>query len=1453
MRFAVSRRFPGVLVAAAACVALPHASLADTFGVTKSSDTTIDTRGLVLDSTVADYGIGINGTSFENNAITTYNGWQYTAYWVRTGTTSTSNYVAVARRPVGGATWQVANLTNSVFTNGLKGTKPSDAHNVVSLGIDEIDGTLHLAYDLHGDTIKYRVSNSGVATNPNAITAANWGQSLFQTQRNWLVNSGTPVATVTYPHFIRKNNGGLQLTYRTGGSGAGSNWIADYVSNSPAQAWTNVHQYDDGFTGTYTGTVTSGDTTRNSYINGATYGPSGRLYQSFTWREGATGAANHDIAFVYSDDNGNIWKNNAGTVVGNNATGQKFNLTTAGLTVVPLDESQSLMNQQTQAVSGNSAATERFHTLMWHRDTAKANTGGVYTPTESSYFHYWRDGDGNFHRSKLPGQVGSRPKLFFDASDNAFAIYQLGSFSLSGIYINNGDLVIAAATKASNWNDWKVIQTEAGPFVSEAQADVRLFALTGTLSVTMQNSPTSLGSAQATNMRAMDYTFAVTPATNVAATVSGSWSNPATWGGTPPAGNANAVINGHRTVSLDSGTTANVESVIVGSGGSVGTLLVNGGSALNVAGSISVGRGAGVGDANYTQGGGTVTAWRMAIGDFTTEANDGGYASASVRAGTLTVGELQIGMGRGTSFSNFGTGSGSVGSRLPAVNVNGEVIVGDLGNNARFTIQGGTVTVAGDIHEGLAGSISQVDVAGGTLDMTGNSILADTVSLNTGRLQNVKAIRTGTITKDISGTIAFAGTNTFTQPLVITTGAIRAESDAALGTTAGNTTISNSTSVGELQLANNITLAEPLVLVGRQPLSAGDTSHITNVGGTNTLTGTINTGNGGSQYNVSSTAGKLIVAGNFINNGTGGAADVRTLKLNADFEAEGEWQSNINNASGNAAVTAVTKNGQGIWTLAGANTYTGATTINGGTLRMGQIAVPAAIATYSFDGVSGSTVTNTGTGGATLNGTLVNGATIVAGGQSGNAVSVSNGASVDINSPITDLGPTGAWTVSAWVKTATAGGSILSKTNGGWASGNTAFYLGDDTGAGSGGVPSSVRYAGGFFQGAAGSASVIDNAWHLVTYVNNGGAFGLYVDGVAQPLSAGNSGLANADVGSVVRLGVSTNPGDGATSFNGLLDNVQFYNTALGGARIAGLYGGNSYGTLPATTALTIAAGGTLDVNGTAQQVASLNGAAGSAVILSNGRLTVNTIETDVFAGDISGNNGMLVKTGNGTLALTGANAYTGGTVVNGGVLRVNYSDAVTSAATPIMTTAAGVDLQNGRLVFDYTGSVAPAGLIRATLAASREGNFAAGRFRSSSATLVRGIGYVDDGTTVTLMATLYGDTDLDGGVSINDFNALAGNFGKSTAATWANGDFDYDGGVSINDFNLLAANFGQTLPGSASSVDYAGLLAFAAAHDDLAAFAAITGVPEPTSLGFLAAGVSLVSRRRRASSSSHS
>jgi RHS repeat-associated protein len=57
---------------------------------------------------------------------------------------------------------------------------------------------------------------------------------------------------------------------------------------------------------------------------------------------------------------------------------------------------------------------------------------------------------------------------------------------------------------------------------------------------------------------------------------------------------------------------------------------------------------------------------------------------------------------------------------------------------------------------------------------------------------------------------------------------------------------------------------------------------------------------------------------------------------------------------------------------------------------------------------------------------------------------------------------------------------------------------------------------------------------------------------------------------------------------------------------------------------------------------------------------------------------------------------------------------------------------------------------------------------------------------------TLFGDTNLDGIVNINDLANLAGNYGMTAGGTWLRGDFDYNGTINVADLADLSGNFGQ-------------------------------------------------------------
>ncbi|MFI5032493.1 MAG: autotransporter domain-containing protein [Reyranellales bacterium] len=96
-----------------------------------------------------------------------------------------------------------------------------------------------------------------------------------------------------------------------------------------------------------------------------------------------------------------------------------------------------------------------------------------------------------------------------------------------------------------------------------------------------------------------------------------------------------------------------------------------------------------------------------------------------------------------------------------------------------------------------------------------------------------------------------------------------------------------------------------------------------------------------------------------------------------------------------------------------------------------------------------------------------------------------------------------------------------------------------------------------------------------------------------------------------------------------------------------------SGGSLASTGALTVN-GGTFGLNGQTQTVGALSGTGGT-IDLGAGTLTAGDSTTGAFAGTIIGSGG-LIKQGNGTVILSGANTYTGDTVVNAGVLAVTGS-----------------------------------------------------------------------------------------------------------------------------------------------------------------------------------------------------
>jgi autotransporter-associated beta strand protein len=265
----------------------------------------------------------------------------------------------------------------------------------------------------------------------------------------------------------------------------------------------------------------------------------------------------------------------------------------------------------------------------------------------------------------------------------------------------------------------------------------------------------------------------------------------------------------------------------------------------------------------------------------------------------------------------------------------------------------------------------------------------------------------------------------------------------------------------------------------------------------------------------------------------------------------------------------------------------------------------------------------------------------------------------------------------------------------------------------------------------------------------------------------------------------------------------------------------------------------------------ALQGTAGAA-LRSSGNGSVNYIiggktGTDSnFAGTVSDTGATplagfvttITKVGNTTLTLTGANTYTGATVVQAGTVVLG-----SAAHAPVLANVGGADIQGGKLVLDYTGGTSPADVVRTALAASyaQPTRFSAGQIRSTTVTPDRTLGYSDNAGTsqVSIVYTAPGDANLDLTVNFADLVKLAQNYNQ-TGRVWDQGDFNYDSAVNFPDLVLLAQNYNRTVL-SASQVAVVGQ-SFAA---DFAL--AQTLVPEPTTLTVLGGVAAMALRRRRA------
>lgn len=524
-----------------------------------------------------------------------------------------------------------------------------------------------------------------------------------------------------------------------------------------------------------------------------------------------------------------------------------------------------------------------------------------------------------------------------------------------------------------------------------------------------------------------------------------------------------------------------------------------------------------------------------------------------------------------------------------------------------LTFNGGTLQILGDSYQSTTRNIV-LQASGGTLDIASAS---NTLTLD----QSISG--DGALTKLGDGTLVLNSSNGYNGGTLLYDGGLVVGANDALGSgtfsVLGDTTLDSNASV---RLANLIQLNETLTLGGTSDLN---------------LAGVIQ----GDGELIKQGAGTLILGGN--NSFTGGTA------LNAGTLVLGSSSALGSGELSAAAGTSIDNNA--VLTVANAIDITGAVTF----LGSNDLTLNGVIS----DGGSTGTLIKDGPATLTLNGantysggTLLNAGTLIVGNDSAlgsGALTTGAGTTLGSNTAVNllnDIGLGGLLTLAGNAELVLSGdisgsGPLVKDGNSSLTLGGNNSFSGDTT-----------LNAGTLVVGSDSALGIAGNVLH--------------VTGDASLQSDPSVTLANAiDLGALLSL--SGNPSltlDGAiTGSGGLL---------LGGPGSVTLNGANAYsggtqlngGTLIVGNDDALgAASGNLTVGGAATLDSNVAGIDLAQDVLLGAALSIGGSEDLTLSGDLSGT-GSLIKNGLADLILTGSNSYIGGTQLNAGGL-IGNSDSL--------------------------------------------------------------------------------------------------------------------------------------------------------------------------------------------------
>ncbi len=542
----------------------------------------------------------------------------------------------------------------------------------------------------------------------------------------------------------------------------------------------------------------------------------------------------------------------------------------------------------------------------------------------------------------------------------------------------------------------------------------------------------------------------------------------------------------------------------------------------------------------------------------------------------------------------------------------------DANGNAGWTIAGSnTLTLQGD-----PGGVSMVNVASGTHNISAPVSLANNVNVYGGGSLNISGNISGTGALSYQGangslysggSLALTGANSYNGGTTVSGGTLRVNADAALG-------------------AVPTAPATSLTFAGNSTLQAG--AGAVNLGATRNIQ---------------------------VNSGATATIDTQTNSMTIGGAISGGGS--------------LRKIGNGALTLTNTNTYTGSTTIFGGSV------VLAPVQQLLTDNFSATGNPNTGN----LNFNLVNRQTggsalqsWTGGGnvQVGNPTNVGQPAGVNGNYLLLAFNGAAATLAGLPLTTANVPGPLSIQFNmfpGDATNGDTtlwtSFTLSSTAGTG---FPVVGSGQFGFLYRNNTGVQVFNNGGAIATInsTNGTGAFALYLTdstGTGSPYDGNGTIVTVAEGGSV--LGTYTlNTGMGTTYLT-----FGSNSAMIGGVDglVVGAGASQATNVLPPATPLTINSGGMLDLHGTAQTVASLSDySPGVGGIVTNSVNTPATLTlaptsgSTTFSGVIT-DGGLpagaltLTKTGAGTQVLAGANTYNGATNILGGSLRLAASGSI--------------------------------------------------------------------------------------------------------------------------------------------------------------------------------------------------